>query len=400
MNIYTNSASALLGYVPFLPSDGGGAFVGGNDDRVVILWDAFGRDAPAGAPYDQGRTATHEVGHYLGLYHPFDGGCGTNSCNSTGDTICDLDDLSSPQLGCSASPASCGVAGGGNPLRNYMNYTDDTCMTHFTQEQIRRMRCSMQHYRPNLDAGPAAEGEGEVPCAYEDVFDGELDAYLIALNSIDPSIPGDLAAQGQVSGDTLDLENFGLFYVLADPLGDGLPDSIQLAMIETALCTGKPNIADDYDTNLALLDADIATLTLVDGHFAILAPLTETLAAMIGSSQLYLDGINDFIEVYSEGAETELPSNGSYIIFTSGAKAANELFSASGDIDGDGVSNVDEYDAVIAAGGSDEDALIAILNDTPFWFGNPALPVGAPLALGALAAAMTLIGSRVLRRKK
>ena len=60
MNVYTNNASGALGYVPNLPQ---GGVVGSSSDRVVILWSAFGRDAPIGPPYDPGRTLTHEVGH-------------------------------------------------------------------------------------------------------------------------------------------------------------------------------------------------------------------------------------------------------------------------------------------------------------------------------------------------
>ncbi|MEO0717155.1 MAG: hypothetical protein AAFY58_09240, partial [Planctomycetota bacterium] len=59
MNIYTNSASGNLGYVPIVTP-------GSSSDRVVVLWESFGRNAPF-APYDLGRTGTHEVGHYLGL---------------------------------------------------------------------------------------------------------------------------------------------------------------------------------------------------------------------------------------------------------------------------------------------------------------------------------------------
>ena len=72
LNIYTNSASGALGYVPDLPQ---GGIVGQNRDRVVVLWSTFGRGGPYGPPYDKGRTTTHELGHYFGLWHTFSGGC-------------------------------------------------------------------------------------------------------------------------------------------------------------------------------------------------------------------------------------------------------------------------------------------------------------------------------------
>ncbi len=144
-NIYTNTAGGNLGYVPDLPQ---GGIAGSNSDRIVILWSAFGRDAPTGPPYDQGRTATHEVGHYLGLYHPFDNGCGTvAACYTTGDRICDTPRESNPSFGCPAGKATCGDD---DAQENYMDYSDDTCMTEFTLEQERRMRCSLEGYRPDL----------------------------------------------------------------------------------------------------------------------------------------------------------------------------------------------------------------------------------------------------------
>ena len=86
MNIYTTTAGGALGYVPFLPANGN---VGANEDRVVVLWESYGEDAPIGPPYNLGRTLTHEVGHYLGLNHTFNGGCGSGSCYTSGDLICD-----------------------------------------------------------------------------------------------------------------------------------------------------------------------------------------------------------------------------------------------------------------------------------------------------------------------
>ncbi len=144
MNIYTNSPRGALGYVPFLPQDGN---VGGKSDRVVILHSVFGRNAPE-APYDQGRTATHEVGHYLGLWHTFDGGChNEGQCFTRGDTICDTNTQREPNYDCPRNPVSCSTP---DPYTNYMDYTDDLCMTEFTAQQARRIRCTLESYRPDL----------------------------------------------------------------------------------------------------------------------------------------------------------------------------------------------------------------------------------------------------------
>lgn len=143
LNIYTNNASGALGYVPFLPQQGG---VGSKADRVVCYHEAFGSN-PAYPPFHLGRTATHEIGHYLGLWHTFDNGCGNSSCYTTGDRICDTNPESSPRYGCPNNPMSCGAL---SPYHNYMDYTDDDCMTNFTPEQARRERCTLEYYRPNL----------------------------------------------------------------------------------------------------------------------------------------------------------------------------------------------------------------------------------------------------------
>lgn len=163
LNVYTNNPGAL-GYVPFLPASG---TVGSNADRVVVDWSTVGRNAPFGAPYNQGRTLTHEVGHYLGLEHTFAGGCGsTSSCFTTGDLICDTNGESAPSYGCALGSSSCGST---DPVRNYMNYSDDTCMNQFTQQQTRRMRCTLETRRTQL--WNTGGGGGPTGCELADAFE-------------------------------------------------------------------------------------------------------------------------------------------------------------------------------------------------------------------------------------
>ena len=145
LNIYTTTAGGALGYVAGFPADG---TAGQIYDRVVILWSTYGEDAPYGAPYNYGRTLTHEVGHYLGLFHTFQGGCGSSDCYNSSDLICDTNDESGPNFSCSGSPSS--TCGSEDPIDNYMDYSDDLCMEQFTAEQVNRMRCSLLNYRPLL----------------------------------------------------------------------------------------------------------------------------------------------------------------------------------------------------------------------------------------------------------
>jgi pregnancy-associated plasma protein-A/flagellar hook capping protein FlgD len=157
LNVYTLSPEApggvVLGYVPWFPQNGP---VGSNEDGVRCLWNAFGRTS-ANAPYDKGRTVTHEVGHYLGLLHTFQDGCGTATqpgCFSTADLICDTEPDDQFHGGCPVNSSGCGDP---DPIRNYMEYTDDLCMNNFTPQQARRIVCTIRHYRPDLyEAGIVA----------------------------------------------------------------------------------------------------------------------------------------------------------------------------------------------------------------------------------------------------
>ncbi len=140
MNVYSNTASGYLGYAYFPQSGGAGSWY----DGVVMLHEAVGGRNNGFSQYDQGRTMVHEVGHYLGLYHTFQGGC-TNSYSS-GDLIVDTNAEETAHYTCDQT-TTCGNA---DPIHNYMNYTDDDCMTQFTREQANRTVCSMVNYRPSL----------------------------------------------------------------------------------------------------------------------------------------------------------------------------------------------------------------------------------------------------------
>jgi hypothetical protein len=145
LNIYTSSADGALGYAT-LASESAGAI----DDGVVLLHSTVGRDPPMGGEYNKGRTGTHEVGHYLGLLHTFDSGCGTASAPyTTADLIKDTVAHRDANYQCTAATSTC-TGGGVVPIDNYMNYTPDTCMTKFTPEQVNRMRCSIMNYRQEL----------------------------------------------------------------------------------------------------------------------------------------------------------------------------------------------------------------------------------------------------------
>jgi hypothetical protein len=141
LNIWVcNLAGGLLGYAQF---PGGPA----RTDGVVILYSAFGTQGAARAPFDRGRTTTHEVGHWLNLRHIWGD---TLDC-SGGDRCPDTPNAKGPNYGKPTFPhVTCSNGPNGDMFMNYMDYVDDAAMFMFTAAQVTRMNATLAGPRKKL----------------------------------------------------------------------------------------------------------------------------------------------------------------------------------------------------------------------------------------------------------
>jgi hypothetical protein len=139
LNFYTNSGGGYLGWATF-PSDYAGA---PSQDGVVCYWASL--PGSNYVPYNEGDTGTHEVGHWLGLYHTFQGGC-----TSPNDGVADTPSERAATFGCPSKqldtckgPNNPGI----DPYENFMDYTDDPCMYKFSLGQADRTDTMWSTYR-------------------------------------------------------------------------------------------------------------------------------------------------------------------------------------------------------------------------------------------------------------
>ena len=114
-------------------------------DGVVVDYRTL-PGGPYGTAFSLGKTATHEIGHWLGLYHTFERGC-----QADGDRIDDTPAMFEPTSGCPAGKDTC-PAPGLDPIHNYMDYSFDSCYEEFTPDQTARMQAQYLHWRLKRDS--------------------------------------------------------------------------------------------------------------------------------------------------------------------------------------------------------------------------------------------------------
>jgi hypothetical protein len=139
LNVYSTSGGAYLGWA-YLPeiTDTAQRYL----DGIVLDW----RTVPGASNeyeglYDEGDTLVHEAGHWLNLEHTFQGGC-----NGSGDFVADTPPEKSAAFGCQVGRDTC-KSPGLDPVHNYMDYSDDPCLTEFTAGQAQRMKDAWLFWR-------------------------------------------------------------------------------------------------------------------------------------------------------------------------------------------------------------------------------------------------------------
>lgn len=156
LNIWVcDLTSGFLGYAQF--PNGGPA----SSDGVVVDYQAFGTTGTAQYPYNKGRTTTHEVGHWVGLFHIW----GDDGGNCTGsDQVNDTPNQGDNNWGCPSYPVTdnCSLNSPGVMYMNYMDYTDDACTNLFTNGQKTRKNSTFSGVR-----APLANSQGCIPLVLE-----------------------------------------------------------------------------------------------------------------------------------------------------------------------------------------------------------------------------------------
>lgn len=284
LNVWTaNLSDNVLGYgtLPGTAAPG--------QDGIVVLYKAFGRVGVLDPHYNLGRTATHEVGHWLGMKHTW--GDDSGACSGS-DGMADTPNQGDWTFNCPTFPVldNCSPVYPGIMFMNFMDYTDDACMNLFTKDQAAYMNGELTQERASLLTSPAGcqgvqflNDASTIKVLYPaDTLDAESFQPQVQIANRGANILTSLQLYYQVDGQTPGVYNF------SGSLATNLSELITLPLyftgegdhVFTAWCSNPNNTTDQYIYN----DTATETFTIVstipkntisvypvpsDGHFTV-----------------------------------------------------------------------------------------------------------------------------------
>jgi PKD repeat protein len=307
--------SNLLGYAQFpdqsglsgLNANGGPA----STDGVVIQYTSFGNGFPGqSAPYNKGRTLSHETGHWLGLRHIWgDGGCNAD------DFVSDTPLVGSESRGCSTNKLACD---GVTPamVQNYMDYSDDACMNIFTNGQKTRIRAVMElspRRKTLVDANLCSPQVADIPTAnftsdkQEVLLGGEVNFTDLSTNfptSWSWTFEGGDPTTSTVRNPKLNYNVPGVYkvtLVATNSLGSSAPLEIAgyITVSTEGLCISATNFQESYTPSIIKLANFGAYTGYLTGHNSL---KTKAVSEFFGNVQgyEYVSGVElKFGKVYS-----------------------------------------------------------------------------------------------------
>jgi len=299
-----NIGGGILGYAQF---PGGSA----STDGVVMSPNYFGsKNGGSGfylsAPFDLGRTTTHEVGHFLNLRHIWgDGGCGVD------DFVSDTPTSDAANYGCATSHSSCGST---DMVQNYMDYSDDACMNIYTQGQKDRMRVTLLPGGVRASLGASTKCDtGSTPTCDDGIQNGD-ETGVDCGGSCEPCTTPPTCDDGIQNGDETGVDCGGSS---CEPCS-------------TACTDNEINVTitlDDYPEETAWSIVNASGTTVASGSYSSANPDGST----VSETLCLPDGCYDFVitDSYGDGICCAY-GNGSYSVTNaSGTLASGGNFNSS-----------------------------------------------------------------------
>ena len=248
----SSSTGTVLGYA-YKPNPGQSTTY----DGIVIRHDRMGR---IGTGTSMGRTLTHEAGHYLGLDHPFKGGC------FAGDNCADTPPVLEASYGCNTNANTCSNDSPNKPdmIENYMDYADDNCMNLFTDDQRAIMRSNLANVsrRGYLISATNAQTTGiepgmALPCAPQANFKAN---QTVICNGTSVQFT-DMSTSGNAT-------NWSWYF----PGGTPSTSTAQNPTVTYSNASGKT--FKNYDVGLTVTNAVGTTQSYIDGYMSVHMPNT------------------------------------------------------------------------------------------------------------------------------